>query len=87
MKYSSHHKRMRRLKSPIPEVCQTCETSGLVWLSLVGPGTHTLQNSSYVTWSPVREGLRPYPTAVSDDPDDYIWECPRCNHARKKVLV
>jgi hypothetical protein len=81
--YTQHHADMRAVKAPRPEACETCGRIGKVWLSLVGEATHTLTNVRYRYQGRRTAEYVLYQTPVSDDPAAYIWECPKCNQARR----
>ena len=87
--YANHHRWMKKVKAPKPFECESCGSERKISLSLIGDGAYWLKSYN---------GPRRNPTCaahsvgrvtfmrVSDDPDDYLWECQRCNNRRRLTI-
>lgn len=81
VRYQNHHLGMTSIKDPRPTVCEHCGEGREVTLSLVNKD-NVYEATSHSTTSGVRTVL------VSNDPEDYAWECRSCNMSRiERVTV
>jgi hypothetical protein len=80
--YCDHHRAIRKLKGPPGSHCPTCGRKARLQLSLLDPeGPNVYLRQAYSgSWTVARVQELP----VSDDSNDYTYECGSCNNRRRR---